>query len=504
MLKRLRSLISEMIVAPSYRGFRKLSQTFYDGWTKSTGKVNLTKARNLYWNTDAATNLGSGISKRIVNSTPEFMGLPWSSTGDEFVDELLNDCIHTHWSSEVISAIRDSCRDSKAVLRLRQRPASDPLASTEEINSGYLEMIPPEEIEVFYEDFTSRKIERALVTHVVDEVKRNEDGSPLLVKGEWQIDQRTIIEEITPDSFTFWDEETREVLTEMGTMNTWGFVPIVEVFNDYDASLQGGQSDLTSVQPFICAFHDVLGQALVSHKQHAIPKAMFKVQDVQNFLLNNFPDSFEHDDMGNAIPGSFSGTVSWRGTEILFFQPEEGAEFLEARSVLGDSKTLLEFIIDCMVIASEVPRWVMMLDVGAADRVEMLAFTNKLWRKRINFTKPIQELCKMILVVNGRDPVLPKFKWDDIDPNQLVNKAQALQMVTMSLELAQERQLISDATGREYLRAFVPNMKSPEEEATDAKKNLVLTAPPNAPGGRGPQQTNGQGNTRNISGQVQG
>jgi len=501
MLTRLRRRISEMVVAPSYKGFKGMSSKFWPAWSKSTGQVNLDKARKLYWNIDEATNLGSGISKRVINSTPEFMGLPWSSTGDEFVDELLNDCIHIHWPSEIISAVRDSCRDSKSVLRLRQRPASDPLASVEEINSGYLEVIPPEEVEIFYADFASRRIERALITHSVDEVKRNDDGSPLLVKGEWQVHKRTIIEEITSDSYTFFDEETNEVLTDMGKGNPWGFVPLVEVFNDFDASLEGGQSDLTSVQPFINAFHDVLGQALVSHKQHAIPKAVFRVQDVQNFLLNNFPDSFEQDENGNPVFGTFTGEVSWKGTEIVFLNAEEGAEFLEARSVLGDSKTLLEFLIDCMVIAAEVPRWVLMLDVGAADRVEMLAFTNKLWRKRMNFAKPIQEICKMILVVNKRDPVMPKFKWEDIDPNQLVNKAQALQMVTMSLELAQERQLISDATGREYLRQYVPNMKSPAEEETDAKKNLVLSAPPNSPAGRGP---NGQGNPRNISGQVQG
>jgi hypothetical protein len=228
------------------------------------------------------------------------------------------------------------------------------------------------------------------------------------------------------------------------------------------------------------------------------------VQDVQNFLVNNFPESFEMDTSGNPIPGSFNGTVSWKGTEILFFQPEEDAAFLEARSVLGDSKTLMEFLIDCIVISSETPRWVFLLDVGAADRTEMLAFVNKLSRKRANFTRPIQELCKMILAVNGSEVVLPKFMWEDIDPQQIVNKAAALQQVTMSLELVAERQLVSDTTAREYLRRFVPNMKSPEQEAEDAKSNLTLAVPDpavsNSPSGRAP--SNGSGNPKNVSGSV--
>lgn len=498
---KLRSKISEMVLAPTFRGFTGLRRTFWPTLGRANGKVNLNKSRDLYWNADSGLNLGAGVSRRIIHSVPEFMGLPVSSTSDEFVDELLNDCIHTHWRAEIQFAIRDACRDSKSVVRLRQKKKSDPLASVEEINSGYLELIPPENIEIFYEDFSSRKIERALVTHVIDEIEFNENGSPRLFKGEYVIQERTIIEEITVNDYIFYDQNTNEVITEMGRSNTWGFVPIVEVFNDYDPKLEGGQSDLTAVLPFISAFHDVLGQALVSHKQHAIPKAMFKVQDVQNFLVNNFPESFEQDETGNPVPGSFNGTVSWKGTEILFFQPEEDASFLEARSVLGDSKTLLEFILDCIVMASETPRWVFLLDVGAADKTEMLAFVQKLERKRNNFTRPIQELCKMILAVNNVSVVLPQFFWEDIDPQQLLNKAQALQMVTMSLELAQERQLISDATGREYLRRYVPNMKSPEEEATDAKSNLVLSVPANSPEGRAPE-SNGSGNPKNITGRT--
>lgn len=489
-----------MVLAPTFRSFQGLRRTFWQSWNKQTGTVNITKARNLYRNTDTATSLGAGVARRIINSTPEFMGLPFSSTGEEFVDELLNDSIHVHWNAEILYAIRDACRDSKAVVRLRQRPASDKLASAEEINSGYLELIPPEEIEIFYEDFTSRRVERCLITHVIDEVKRNADGAPQLSKGEYVIEQRTIIEEITAETIFFYDQQTgaaAEGDAYKQQTNTWGFVPVVEFFNEFDPSISAGQSDLTSVLPFINAFHDVLGQALVAHKQHAIPKAVFNVNDVQNFLMNNFPESFEQDSSGNAIPGTFDGSVSWKGTEILFFMPEEKAAFMEAQSMLGDSKTLLEFLLDCIVVASETPRWVMLLDVGAADKTEMLAFVNKLNRKRINFTRPIQELCKMILSVNRAAIVLPKFMWNEIDPQQLVNSAQALQQVTMSLELAQERQLISDATGREYLRRFIPNMKSPDEEAADAKSNITLTIPSNSPSGR---STNGTGDPANISG----
>src|SRR6185312_8714213 len=119
----------------------------------------------------------------------------------------------------------------------------------------------------------------------------------------------------------------------------------LEVHNEWDSALQDGQSEFESVLPFLQAFHDLMVQGLRAHTYHSTPKVKFKLRDVTQFIKNNFPNVI--DENGQVTAG---GEVNWKGREILFFNEEEDGEFLEARSVLGDTKTLAEFLIDCICI----------------------------------------------------------------------------------------------------------------------------------------------------------
>jgi hypothetical protein len=101
-----------------------------------------------------------------------------------------------------------------------------------------------------------------------------------------------------------------------------------------------------SALPFIMAFHDVMGQTLDAHKAHSIPKAKFRVHDMMSFIASNWPDAFDRDENGQPIMDTFNGNISWKGTEILFMDAEEDVDFLQAQSNIGDSKTLLDFLLD--------------------------------------------------------------------------------------------------------------------------------------------------------------
>lgn len=453
-------------------------------WPKPVGpevQVNIDKSRSLYRNTETDTNLAAGFTKRIINCVPEFMGLPYSATGDETIDDFVNQCIETYWTSEIGGMVRDACRESKVVVRFRKASTENPLVSADEREAGYIEIVPSENVEIFYDPNDATRIDRAFITHEIEMM----DEEFTFQSGQLpRTTRHVIVEEITPKAYTYFDQTAGKELTSLSVDNTWNFVPLVEVFNEYEAYLQAGHSDLEPVYVFLRAFHDVMAQTLVAHKQHSIPKATFNINEIQTFLMNNYPDSFEKDGNGNPLPGTFSGQVSWKGMEIIFLQPEEKVGFLEAKSVLGDSQNLLAFLLDCIVIASETPKWVLMMDVGAADRTETLTFIKRIDRKRRNFTPYIQQIIKMALATSGDDPVRVKLEWPEIDPQMLVTASQALQQETMSLELASERQLISDRTARERLRRYLPNMKAPEQEAQDAKSNVQLTAPANSPTGR--------------------
>jgi hypothetical protein len=199
--------------------------------------------------------------------------------------------------------------------------------------------------------------------------------------------------------------------------------------------------------------------------------------DVASFIKNNFPEAVDQT-TGEIRPQS---EISWRGREILFLQTEDKMSFLEAKSVLGDTTTLLEFIIDCICIASQTPEWAFLRVSGGtanSDRnAQTVPFVKKIDRKRRNFQRPIQELLKMVLVMSNLIPVRPKLSWEMVRVDDLVVYTQAFQQLVMGLEVAVQRGEISDETYRRMIKLFLPAMKNTSQEALDAKSNLVPELP---------------------------
>lgn len=454
--------------------FRSVSRAFWPTTPTMAGtKITYAKTRSLYRNDDSQVNLGGGIIRRIINSRVDFMELPHPATGDEIVDEFLDNCIHVYWAAELQQMIRDACRDADTVVRIRRHPQDDPLVTEEEWEACYLEILPPERVTVYYKMGGGKKtIEAAYVRHEIEEIieEAQDTGGSLRMP---EVRQRVIIEEITPETYRYYDQTQGMWRDEMASANSWGFVPLIEVANEYEASLEGGQSDLEAPLPFIFALHDVMAQTLIAHKAHSIPKVKMKLNDLETFLSSNFPDSYEHDEMGMVKQGTFNGKVNWKGTEILFFNTEEDADFLEVESVLGDSKTLMDFLIDCIAIASETPRSILMA-TRLDDKDEITPFSKLINRKRNYFKDYVQEICKMVLSINLMRPVKVPLDWGDLTPDEAIKKAEALQANVMSMEVLATREVVSDRTIRASLRPFVSKMKSNSEEAADARGNKQL------------------------------
>lgn len=460
-------------------GFRNFRRTFWPTTPSYAGtKVSYTTTRQLYRSDDKNSNLGSGMVRRIVNSRVDFIELPFVATGDEVIDEFLQKGIDTYWSSDLQQMIRDATRDAETVVRIKRYNQDNPLISAEQWEICYLESVPIERTSIYYlQNGDRNEIERAYIRHEIEEVveEASSNGRAMTLP---KTRQKVIIEEITPDAFRYWDETEGEWRKELEQPNSWGFVPLVEVKNEEEAYLEGGQSDLEACLPFVLAFHDVMAAALTAHKAHSIPKAKFKINDLMGFIANNWPESFEKDEQGRIKPETFNGNIKWKGTEILFMQSEEDAEFLEARSVLGDSKTLMDFLLDCIAMTSETPRFILMA-TKVDDTDEIVPFTKLINRKR-NYFKPfIQEICKMVLAINHMEPVVVPLAWDEITPQQALDKAQALQQRVMADEVLATREVISDRTMRADLKRHLPHMKSDSQEKADARSNkqLEITSP---------------------------
>jgi hypothetical protein len=476
--------VAEMIIPTWALSFTGLRSNFRATGTKFWGThpayegtvVNYNFARSLYRNDSADKALGAIFAKPIVNLQVSFMGLPRASSEDNTRDDFINDAIHIYWTDGLQQMFRDAMRDSKVIVRMRRPKLGDPLMTMEEREHCTIECLPPERVTILREMTNAAIIQKAIVHHRVEMIE--ESGQPednVLPR----VREHEVLEIVTKDKIQYYDQTDRVYLEELEEENRAGFVPFLEVYNDYDAALQGGQSEFEGVYPLIGAFHDVLNQSLMAHKYHSVPKAKFKLQEIGQFIKNNFPDAIDSA-TGQLKPQS---TISWKGREIIFLSSEEDVEFLEARSVLGDSKQLLEFLIDCICIASETPEWAFMrVDSGSANsdrNAQTVPFLRKISKKRRQFQSSVQDLVKMLLVMDGRVPVRVSLTWEPIRPDDELVWMQAVQQLIMGLEVAKQSGIISDESYREMLRIFVPVMKNPTAEERDARNNLqaALAAP---------------------------
>jgi hypothetical protein len=463
--------------------------------------IDYDSARQLYRNDGEDKNLGSIFCRPIIDLQVDFIGLPTAVTDSEEIDNDLNDCIKDYWADEIQQMLRDAMRDSKVVVRIKRPSLDDPLMTADEAEHCTLECLPPERVMFLRNNKNKNIVDEVVVYHNILMMDENFDFSTGELPRETE---HQVLEIVTPDNVRFYDRTVHEEIEDWGYVNAWGFVPYVEVWNDFDASLQGGQSDLEAPYPFIRAFHDVVAQSLQAHKYHSIPKVMLKLQDVGPFIKNNFSDAVD------PVTGQIKGEVSWTGKEIIFLQEDEDAKFLEARSVLGDSRQLAEFLLECICVASRTPKWAfMVVDTGAANQAnnaQTVPFTKKIDKKRKSFQEPIQMLLKMYMKIVGITPVKAQIRWEAQQVTDQVAHMQALQMLVAGLEIAAQRGIISDTTYREMLRTFIPMMKSPSQEEEAAKDNAMpemAVGPVNVPvdGRNTDQQTtskNGSGNKSNV------
>lgn len=485
MMRSIRQFVSEQIGVPFFgffnfagvrSAFRLVGGAF---WPKSHPAaegtiVNYDLLRQLYRNS-GDNALGAGFAKPIVDLQVSFLGIPTVTLGmaDDTLDALLNECISDYWAGDLQEMFKDAIRDSKVIVRFKKPDILDPLMTLNEAQHFQIECLPPERVDLEYNARNKNILEKATVIHRMVIVTDPGD----ITQGRQPVqEEHDVIGIVTRDRYTFFDQNTNSYLSDLATSNTWNFVPFFEVYNEWDSSLQGGQSDLETVIPFIQAFHDVVAQGLQAHKYHSTPKIKLKLADVSNFIKNNFPNAWD-ETSGTVKDGS---QVNWSGREIIFFNSEEDAEFLEARSVLGDTKTLADFLIDCIAIASQTPEWAFMrVDAGSANsdrNAQTVPFLRKVMRKRISYNKAIQQLCKMALVAYGEIPYRVKVVWDQIRPDDQLVLAQAFQQIIMGLEVAAQRGEISDETYRESIRAFLPLMASGPVESANA-----ITPPPPIP-----------------------
>jgi hypothetical protein len=446
-------------------------------------------ARSLYRNDNPMYNLGAGFIRPLIDLTVEYTGLPWVTSDNGEQDAWLNECIHDHWAPQLQQILRNTLRDSKTIVRFRQPLLTNPLFTEEDRTHGRLECIAPETVFLQRDPGDADLVAMAVLNHWIEVDERTQDE---VVQGfAPRIKEIHVIETITPGVYRYYDKTNEVELTDWRATNTFGFVPLWDSLNEFDSSLDGGQSDIEPILPFVQAFHDVLLQTLAAHKYHSTPKAKFNLKDIYSFLKNNFPTVLDED--GRVKEGA---KIDWQGNEVLFFGEGEDGGFIEARSVLGDSKTLLEFLIDCICIAAEVPRWALLKDQGATEKdASVQPFEKKINRKRVMFQDLFVILCKMVSAANRRTPNTVRLTWPAINLAHLAAKAQAVQQIILAADVAAAHKWLADETVIQILAALFPEVNAPSVEKRMAADNVEPALPAPAPASPSQARSNGQGST---------
>lgn len=457
------------------RSFFRQSSFFFRKPRASGTTIDYDLTRALYRNQSERYRYAGGFVRPIIDLTVQYEGLPSVSGLDGDDEAFLNECISDYWAPKLQEARRDALRDSKVWVRFYQPRTDNPLFTEADRQHGRIEILPPEVVQVTYNATDPNLIEQVVVQH---EIKRDSRTTQEIIQGRPpRVSLHTIVETITRSSYTFYDKTDGVVLDTWATPNTLGFVPLWEIYNEYAADLGGGQSDIEPVLPFIEAFHEVFEQTMMAHKHHSSPIAKFKVKSVEQFIANNWPSAVDGD--GKIVDGA---TISWSGREILFFNEDEDADFIQATSVLGDSKTLLDFLIDCIAISSETPRWALLANdtaTGAAASVE--PFKKKIERKRVDSTELYVMLCKMALVAKGSTPNTMRLNWPPVSLADLASHGQAVQQVIMGLDVATANGWVADETAVKVISVLFPQMNAPAVEMRLAKDNANYAAGQPAP-----------------------
>jgi len=213
----------------------------------------------------------------------------------------------------------------------------DPLYPDEKNRIDFI-IIPPEQVA----DIEVDPITRRPVAYTI-QARAKWDSS----RREYQVTQKIMADRI---AITVEGDAPEGIVGEIRP-NPWGFIPIVHFKNEPEETELYGTSELEPIEPYMKAYHDVMLHAMQGSKMHSTPRLKLKLRDVEAFLKNNFPEALK------AVQRGEEAKIDLKGHELLIFTDEEDAEFIEARSTIGDAGALLKLLFYCIVDVSEVPEF---------------------------------------------------------------------------------------------------------------------------------------------------
>lgn len=443
------------------KAFGLFGGSFAAPYKLDSSRVDYKRSRELYYNTQEDYKLGSGFAKPMINIKAAFMGVPEFKSEDKDAKEVLDEFSKEN-RSKMQNTHRNALREADCFVWITREDEKDKSLYPETETVLKYNIIPPESIKQIIRDPVTQEPTEYVI------MSQNNWETELGEKRQAKITQR-----IRPGSRIVEVEGDVPPGIEPGEHPTpWDFIPIVHFKNESDVDAEFGKSDLEVIEPFMKAYHDVFMHAIKGSKMHSTPRLKLKLKDVAGFLKNNF---------GVTDPAKFArqgGTIDLDGHELLLLANEEDAEFVEARSAIGDAKDLLQMLFYCIVDAAEIPEFIFGVHTPSSQasvKEQMPIMVKAIERKRDQMTSGWQRLARIVLAMTSQSEnrsfstYATKLSWDTIDPRDGTEVADELKTVVEAISVAINNNLMSQEAAVKYLGKLVETMNEYESDDPDVE-----------------------------------
>lgn len=254
--------------------------------------------------------------------------------------------------------------------------------------------------------------------------------------------------------------------------NPFGFIPIFEFFNG--VSMRNSESELNNLVEYLKAYTDTMKQTLKSHKNTKTPKIKFKVRDKPNYIKRNFSDEEIK-----------SRKVDSSKKNVLFFQEDEDAEYLETKNnQFQDTEKLLKMIFYNLVIGSEIPEFcfgthIKSSNASVGEQIEPIL--QKTSRKRRILGRQYKKAYKMIRRIKNSTSLTKtkldtniKLKWIDTIKRDEKQASEIFKNISVALIELTKNGIISHETAVKKLMKYVEEIRDYKSEAEKIEAGAEL------------------------------
>lgn len=433
------------------------TQAFRDSYVVDKTEVNYSLCRQLYLNSHENYKLGAGFAKPIVNSIVAFMGIPTFNTsdivGEEVIKKYLLDC-----QSTFIKIQRNLLREGDCYVLVTNEKVNNKLYKDELLIN--FKVLLPERVTLIKNE--NGTITKAIIKTTIEYVDEDEQNIKYKVTEIWTDSMYQVKYDFTeiPNGF----QKPVEILQP----NQYGFIPIIHFKNEHEEFRQSGTSELESVEPYMRAYHEVMLDSLRSTKLNSSPKLKIKVQNLQNFLNNNF-----------TTEEIATKQLKLSKKDVLFVGEEDDLGYVEVSAT--NHNILLELLFMCIVDTSETPEFLFGTAVSSSKASvgeQMTPLMKKISRKRSAINDSYQLLARMVFSIYNDNNVTnlvsdfqTKIFWEDTDSIDDNMKANTINTIITGLNAGIEGKIISYESAIDYLKQYIETMSdSFEEEKTKILK----------------------------------